>query len=125
MIKNVFPNFPRIAFWKETKIRFLIITSLILNIFAWLYIIFNFFGIKEFVILHYNIFFGIDAIGSWTRLFVPILFGFSVLMVNLILVSYFYTRQERKIVFVLLNTCLIVQIILLLFILLITGFKLC
>ncbi len=112
----------KINFWKESKIRFLIITSLSLNIFIWLYIIFNFLGVKSFVPLHYNIFSGIDTIGSWPRLFIPVLFGFSVLVINLILAFHFYSRQERKIVFALLDSCLVVQIILLLSVFLIIGF---
>jgi len=109
-------------FFQETKIRFLMIASLILNIFIWFYIIFNFLGVKSFVPLHYNIFSGVDTIGSWQRLFIPVLFGFSVLIVNLILAFHFYSQQEKKIVFVLLGSCLGVQIILLLSILLIIGF---
>jgi len=122
MIKNVFQNFSRINFWKEPKIRFLIITSSVLNIFIWFYVIFNFLGVKSFVTLHYNIFSGVDMIGSWPRLFIPVLFGFSVLIVNLILSFHFYSQKERKIVFVLLYSFLIVQIILLLSILLIISF---
>ncbi len=122
MIKKVFQNFSKINFWKESKIRFLIIASLTLNIFIWLYIIFNFLGVKDFVTLHYNIFSGVDTIGSWQRLFIPVLFGLLVLIVNLILAFHFYSQQEKKIVFVLLGNCLGVQIILLLSIFLIIGF---
>ena len=109
-------------FWKEQKFRFLIIASLTLNIFIWFYIIFNFLGIKNFVTLHYNVFSGVDTIGSWLRLFIPVLFGFLVLVINLILAFHFYFRQEKKIVFILLYSCLVVQITLLLSILLIIGF---
>lgn len=122
MIKNILQNFPRINFWKESKIRFFVITSLVLNIFIWVYIFLNFLGVKNFVTLHYNIFSGIDMVGSWSRLFILALFGFLVLTVNLVLVFYFYSREERKIVFVLLFNCLASQIILLISILLIIGF---
>ncbi len=119
---NFFPYLKKINFWKETKIRFLVIASLTLNIFIWLYIIFNFFGVKNFVTLHYNVFSGVDTIGAWQRLFIPVLFGFLILIINLILAFYFYSRQEKKIVFVLLDSSLLVQIILLLSILLVIGF---
>ncbi len=122
MIKRIFQNIFDIDFWKESKIRFPIIASLILNIFIWLYIIFNFLGVKGFVPLHYNIFSGVDTIGSWSRLFIPVLFGFLILIVNSSLAFHFYSRGERRIVFVLLNSCLTSHIILLLAILLIVGF---
>jgi len=119
---KIFQNSYTINFWKESKIRSLIIASLILNIFLWLYIIFNFLGVKDFVTLHYNIFSGVDAIGSWSRLFIPVLFGFLILVVNSSLAFHFYSQKERKITFVLLDISLLVQIILSLSVLLIVGF---
>jgi len=121
MIKKKFQNFSNINFWKEPKIRSLIIIGFIINIFILFYIIFNFFGVKDFVTLHYNILSGVDTIGSWSRLFIPVLFGLLILIVNSTLAFHFYSQQEREIVFVLLVSSLISQIILLLSILLIIS----
>ena len=122
MVNKISQNLHTMNFWKEPKIRSLIISSLTINIFLWLYIIFNFLGVKDFVTLHYNIFSGVDAIGSWSRLFIPVLFGFLILIVNLSLAFHFYSQEEKKIVLILLDGSLLAQIILLLSVLLIIGF---
>ena len=122
MVNKISQNLHTMNFWKEPKIRSLIISSLTINIFLWLYIIFNFLGVKDFVTLHYNIFSGVDAIGSWSRLFIPVLFGLLILIVNSSLASHFYFQEEKKIVLILLDGSLLAQIILLLSVLLIINF---
>jgi len=46
------------------------------------------------LLLHYNVYFGIDWIGSWYKILIYPIIGFLLFIINLLLSSYFYNRKN-------------------------------
>ncbi len=108
-------------FWRDKKMLSLILIALILNLFTWIYLFFIFWGKTEPVLLHANILFNTDLIGSWTRLLIYPILSLGILLINLILIFQFYLLRQEKLVNLLASALLFVQIICLFSILLMTG----
>ena len=108
-------------FWRDKKMLSLVLIALILNLFIWIYLFFIFWGKTEPVLLHTNILFNTDLIGSWTRLLIYPILSFGILLINLILIFQFYLLRQEKLVNLLASALLFVQIICLFSILLMTG----
>lgn len=108
-------------FWRDKKILSLILLALILNLFVWIYLFLIFWGREEPVLLHTDILFNVNLIGSWVRLLVYPILSLGILLINLILIFYFYLLREEKIVNLLAGALLFVQIICLFSILLIVN----
>jgi len=53
-------------------------------------------SVDELVVLHYNIYFSIDLIGVWWRIFLVPLAGLAILFINFLL-SYIIYKQNRVI----------------------------
>lgn len=111
----------RKKFWRDKKILSLILLALILNLFVWIYLFLIFWGREEPVLLHTDILFNVNLIGSWVRLLVYPILSLGILLINLILIFYFYLLREEKIVNLLASALLFVQIICLFSILLIVN----
>lgn len=72
-----------------------------------------FFFVKDFnkvVILHYNVFLGIDLVGSGKHVFLMPLVGLFFLCINFALAHHFFNRKERIISHMLSLTSFIVQL---------------
>lgn len=111
----------RKKFWRDKKILSLILLALILNLFVWIYLFLIFWGREEPVLLHTDILFNVNLIGSWVRLLIYPILSLGILLINLILIFYFYLLREEKIVNLLASALLFVQIICLFSILLIVN----
>lgn len=111
----------RKKFWRDKKILSLILLALILNLFVWIYLFLIFWGREEPVLLHTDILFNVNLIGSWVRLLVYPILSLGILLINLILIFYFYLLRQEKIVNLLASALLFVQIICLFSILLIVN----
>lgn len=92
-------------------VNFLI--SIFLNLTAWLFLYLNFKPQTEPVILHYNIYFGIDLIGAWYKIFFIPLFGLVCFFINFALSVIIYTRAKILSYF-LIHTSSLIQILMLL-----------
>ena len=108
-------------FWRDKKMLSLILIALILNLFTWIYLFFIFWGKTEPVLLHTNILFNTDLIGSWTRLLIYPILSLGILLINLILIFQFYLLRQKKLVSLLASALLFVQILCLFSILLIVN----
>lgn len=62
------------------------------------------------IILHYNVYFGVDVTGDSRGAYVLPLIGLVVLALNFLLSFYFYRRKERVASYVLLLAALMVQL---------------
>ncbi len=49
---------------------------------------------SELLPLHYTIYFGIDRLGAWYEIFVPVLLGFLVFLINSIVIALVYEKQR-------------------------------
>jgi len=79
------PGLIRFQFRKSGKIRWLFIIGLVFNLGLWGMLIFLFRPQEAPIFLHYNIFFGIDLIGPWWKIFYLPVTGFVILVLNAIL----------------------------------------
>jgi len=99
----------------SVKINFIV--SILLNLFTWFilwYKLHSFAYSTEYgqIYLHYNIYFGIDNIGYWTKAFIIPALGLFIIIFNNILAHSFYL-QEKLICYFLIVTQTLLQIILL------------
>ncbi len=109
-------------FWGDKKILSLILLALILNLFVWVYLFLIFWGRAEPVLLHTDILFNANLIGSWMRLLIYPILSLGILLINSIFIFHFYLLRQEKIVNLLASALLFVQIICLFSILLIVNF---
>ena len=65
------------------------------------------------IIIHYNVYFGVDMLGDWKNLFLMPAIGLFLFLVNLSLSVYFYQRKERIASYLLLIATLMIQLSLL------------
>lgn len=93
--------------------RFVIINflfSLLINIGLWFLLIWQSNNFAELISLHYNIYFGIDLLGPWYRIFLLPSFGLIFLVINFFLGLALYNR-EKIFSYFLAGTTSLVQII--------------
>jgi len=91
---------------------FFLLTGIVLNIILWLYLSWKIKPTNELISLHYNIYFGIDLIGEWYRIYILSLSGLIIYFINLVL-SFILYKRGRIISYVILTMTLFLQIILL------------
>lgn len=62
------------------------------------------------IILHYNVYFGVDMLGGWKNLFLLPAVGLILFLINFFLSLYFYKRKERIASYLLLMATLMIQL---------------
>lgn len=86
-----------LIFWRDLVIRYLTIVSLFFQAGLWLLIIIKILPIAneaDFLSLHYNIYFGIDLIGNWYRIFIVPSVGLIFFIINMALIVLLYKREK-------------------------------
>lgn len=68
-------------------------------------------GQTESIILHYNIYFGIDKVGEWTRVYNLPLIGIIILLVNTV-IAYLLYSKNRLLSYFIISATLLMQILL-------------
>lgn len=102
----IFQSFRR---YKNTF--FLLLAAVMLNAALWSFLLYNVHSQSEPIFLHYNIFFGVDLIGPWYKIFFLPGFGLGVLLLNTFLAWYVFKR-DQLLHYLVLSTTLLIQIIL-------------
>ncbi len=82
-------------FFKNPIVFFLLLAVIVLNLAS--FIILAVFVEKSSspVILHYNVYFGVDLIGDWWQIYIMPGMGLFFAMINLFLALHFYGQKER------------------------------
>ena len=90
---------------KDKLFLFLNIINLliVIGLFAALYYMFGF-SKQESVVLHYNIYFGIDLIGGWYRVFNLAYVGLAIFLFNLLIGGFVYLREKVLTIFLALGS---------------------
>jgi hypothetical protein len=88
----------------------MLIVSLLVNAFNWGAIAYFIRPVDFPIILHYNVYFGVDVIGAWWQVYFLPLIGLVILSVNTLLGYLFYQQKERIVAHLLLLATFIVQI---------------
>lgn len=97
-------------FFRNALVQWVIIVSLVINFINWGLIAYFIRPVDFPIILHYNVYFGVDVIGSWWQVYFLPLIGLLILAVNTILGFLFYQQKERIVAHLLVLATFIVQI---------------
>lgn len=80
---------------RDRLVSGVLIAAAVFNLLSFLAILIYFWRIKEFVVLQYNIYFGISSFGPWLFLLLLPLFGWLVCLVNFLLALKVYLRDKN------------------------------
>lgn len=98
-------------YWKDRFNTIVLATSVLINLAIWLILFFKITPQESSIILHYNIYFGIDLIDQWYRIyFIPSL-GLLFITLNLVIGQAIYKREKLAAYF-LSSTSLFAQVLL-------------
>ncbi len=93
MLSGVFKKVNNIFFGDKFLLSAFIF-SLVINIFLWLWLYLTVSPKELPVPLHYNIYFGIDLIGEWYKIFFIPFSGFVILFINFLISFIIYRKQK-------------------------------
>ena len=113
VIKSFFKSFTALIF-KDRFFQIVLGASLLINLAIWAFLYFKFspLGSSENILpLHYNIYFGIDFVGEWKKVFVIPLVGIFFITINFLIADIVYLR-DKIIGYFLVGTGLFAQILL-------------
>lgn len=110
MVREVTNSFFAKEFFHSALVQWILIGSLIINISNFGLIAFFIRPVDFPIILHYNVYFGVDVIGSWWQVYFLPLIGMLILSINTLLGYSFYQQKERVIAHLLVLAIFIVQV---------------
>lgn len=84
--------------------------SLVANLVNWLILEIFIRPIDLPIILHYNVYFGVDMMGDYREAFILSLIGLILLLINLFLSLFLYKKKERIASYLLLMAALMIQL---------------
>lgn len=97
-------------FFRNPIIFWLLLASILFNLANWIVLALFIKPVDKTIILHYNVYFGVDSVGHWAQAYFLPAIGLILLIVNLILAGYFYLRKDRMASHILMITALMVQL---------------
>jgi hypothetical protein len=97
-------------FFHSALVQWVIIGALLVNLANWGAIAYFIRPVDFPIILHYNVYFGVDVIGAWWQIYFLPLIGLAILSVNTVLGYLFYKQKERIVAHLLILATFIVQI---------------
>ena len=103
-------NFFKQEFFKNTIVHWVLIASLFLNIICWAILLFFVSPVDFPIILHYNVYFGVDIIGDWWQIYTLPLIGTVIFVINTVLGYVFFRHGERIISYMLLLATFMAQL---------------
>jgi len=110
MVKKIVKSVRERVFFQSKIVLTLLILSLLANIANWLILFIFIRPVDIDIILHYNVYFGVDTMGNWKQVFIMPVIGFILFIINAVLAAYFYRNKERIASYVLLLTALMAQV---------------
>lgn len=96
-IKNIFSH----EFFHNTIVHWTLIVLLLLNFVCWGSLLFFIKPVDFPLILHYNVYFGVDIIGGWQQIYILPSIATLIFLINTVLGYFFYKQGERVITYVL------------------------
>ncbi len=109
-IKEKFKRFFWHGYWTDPTIFFSLVLAILSNLGMWLAIWQLVEPTNRPMILHYNVYFGVDAIGDWKNIFLMPALALMTLLVNTILSRFFYYK-ERLIAYLFAGMAFLVQLL--------------
>ena len=100
--------------FRDKFFRIVFYLSIFLNLILWVLLYLNFWPLREtrdILPLHYNIYFGIDFVGEWYKIFIIPTAGAFFIMINFLIADIVYLR-DKVVSYFLTGAGLFIQIIL-------------
>jgi len=91
-------------------IVWLIIIAVGINVANWISLVIFVKPVDLPIILHYNVYFGVDMMGSWKQVYFLPSLGLLLFLINFLFSVYFYKQKERIASYILLIAALMIQI---------------
>jgi len=98
------------GFWTDPVIFFSIVLALLANVSLWVALFRTVVPTDMPIILKYNIYFGVDAVGNWKSLFFMPTLAVVLLFLNLVLSRFFYYK-ERLVSYLFAGAALVLQLL--------------
>ncbi len=109
LIEN-FKSFFAREYFRSGIVIWLLVLSLFFNLAGWISLKIFVKAVDFPIILHYNVYFGVDSIGSYKAVYLMPAIGLALLASNLLLSIYFYKNKERIASYLLLIAALMIQL---------------
>lgn len=97
-------------YFKNALVHWILIASLVINAACWGVLAFFIRPVDFPIILHYNVYFGVDIIGAWWQAYSLPLVSMVIMAINVSLGYFFYNNGERIVSYILLLASFLVQI---------------
>jgi hypothetical protein len=97
-------------FFRNQIVVWMLILTLIANLADWISLKLFIKPVDFPIILHYNVYFGVDMLGSWKQAFALPFLGLVLFIINFSLSLYFYHQKERIASHILLMATLMLQL---------------
>jgi hypothetical protein len=100
--------------FKDKFFRIVLPLSVLLNLILWVVLYLNFWPLREtrgILPLHYNIYFGIDFVGEWYKIFIVPATGIFFIIINFLVADMVYLR-DKVVSYFLAGAGLFIQVIL-------------
>jgi len=109
-LKNRFKLFFKQEFFKNRIVLWIISLNLVLNFSNWAILWWFVKPVDSLIILHYNVYFGVDMVGNWKSVFFLPGIGLLLFFINFFLAFYFFKKLERIACHILLMASLMIQL---------------
>lgn len=96
-------------FFHNSLVQWVLIAAIFVNMVNWAVLAYFIRPVDFPIILHYNVYFGVDLIGSWWQVFFLPLMGTLILIINLVLAYLFFKQKERVASHLLLLSAFVIQ----------------
>lgn len=97
-------------YFKNSLNIWLLILNLFINVVSWFILLIFIKPVDFSVILHYNVYFGVDVIGDWWKIFLLPALGLFLFFLNLLLSIYFYQQEEKVAAYLLMFVSFLAQL---------------
>lgn len=97
-------------FFRSGLVHWILIGSFFVNLLNWAMLAYFIRPVDFLIILHYNVYFGVDILGNWQEVFFLPGTGTFFWVVNFILSYFFYLKKERVATYLFLLGSFVVQI---------------
>lgn len=97
-------------FFQSKIVLWLLALNFLINLANWIILAIFINRVDGGIILHYNVYFGVDSIGDFKQAFLMPAIGLILLVLNSVLAAYFYKNKERIASYVLLLSSLMAQL---------------
>jgi len=98
------------GYFSDKIILWMSVAALVINLVNWAILAIFVRDVDFQIILHYNVYFGVDQTGDWKLSFFLPAIGLVLFLVNLVLSRFFYSLGKKIAAYLVLGAAVIVQI---------------